>query len=89
MVSRARTRRTRQDNLPGLRRRVGLDDNSIDLGGTEKIILSADGYLLGIGAGLDVNDIAGLGGIDGGLDRRETGSIVSTSSVGTANEKYG
>ena len=87
MVPCASSRRAGQYHLPGLCSRVGFNDDPIDLGRSRKIVFPADGYLLGISPGLDMNAIAGLGGIDGVLDSSEAGRIAPTSGVGAINVK--
>lgn len=81
MVPCASASRTRQDNLPRLRGRVSLDNNSVDLGCALEIVLPSDGQLFRVRACLDVNDIARTGGIDGSLNCGEAGRLASAGRI--------
>ena len=69
--------------------RVGLNEDSIDLGGALEIVRPGDRELFRIGAGSNLNDCVGTGGIERRLNRAKAGRLTAASRGGVADIKSG
>ena len=79
-LSTLRARCAGEHDLPGWKHWVGFDDDTIELGCVGKLVF-LDGDLFRIPAGLDADDIAGLRGINGVLNRGVTRSLSATGRI--------
>lgn len=80
-----RTRCTGDHHLSRLKHGIRFNDDTIELGCVGKFVF-LDGDLFRIDAGLDADDIAGLRGINGLLNRGVARSLSGAGGIGTIDE---